>query len=232
MGGRVLGVDACRTGWIGVVAGGPAGAAVQAYFGTGIADLVAAARADGPLAAIAIDIPIGLPDRGRREADVLARGALGRRRSSLFYTPVRAALECASHAQAVAVSRDRAGEGVSAQAYGLRAKILDVDGWVATAPVPVVEGHPELSFAVMGSGPLRHAKKTWAGAVARWGLLADAGIELAGGLGVAGAGAAVDDVLDAAAMAWTARRLVAGHAISRPDPPQVFDDGWPAAIWT
>lgn len=43
--------------------------------------------------------------------------------------------------------------------------------------------------------------------------------------------AAVDDVLDAAAMAWTARRILEQTAASLPDPPEVFSDGWPAAIW-
>jgi predicted RNase H-like nuclease len=42
---------------------------------------------------------------------------------------------------------------------------------------------------------------------------------------------AVDDVLDAAAVAWTARRYVDGAARSLPDPPEAFADGWPAAIW-
>jgi hypothetical protein len=42
-------------------------------------------------------------------------------------TPVRAALGAGSHAAAVEVNRARAGEGVSAQMYGLRSKILEVD---------------------------------------------------------------------------------------------------------
>jgi predicted RNase H-like nuclease len=61
-------------------------------------------------------------------------------------------------------------------------------------------------------------------------LLASAGIALSDDLGVAGR-AAVDDVLDAAAAAWSARRVVMDEAISLPDPPEVFSDGLPAAIW-
>ena len=41
-----------------------------------IDELVEMADADGPLAVVAIDIPIGLPDRGRRQAEVLARKAV------------------------------------------------------------------------------------------------------------------------------------------------------------
>jgi predicted RNase H-like nuclease len=48
-------------------------------------------------------------------------------------------------------------------------------------------------------------------------------------LGPAGA-VPVDDVLDAAAVAWTAARVAAGTARSLSDPPAVFADGLPAAI--
>jgi predicted RNase H-like nuclease len=41
----------------------------------------------------------------------------------------------------------------------------------------------------------------------------------------------LDDVYDAAAMAWTARRVARGEAVSLPDPPEVFSDGIPSAIW-
>ena len=41
----------------------------------------------------------------------------------------------------------------------------------------------------------------------------------------------VDDVLDAAAAAWTATRLLAGAARSLPDPPQRDASGRGIAIW-
>jgi predicted RNase H-like nuclease len=90
--------------------------------------------------------------------------------------------------------------------YGLRVKILEVDGWVRHAGRRVVEVHPEVSFA-------------------------DAGVHLADELGQAGRHAAVDDVLDAGAAAWTAARVATGAATPLPDPPVEHSDGWPAAIW-
>jgi hypothetical protein len=48
----------------------------------------------------------------------------------------------------------------------------------------------------------------------------------------AGSVAAIDDLLDAAIAAWTARRVVREEAAPMPDPPQVFSDGIPSAIWT
>ncbi len=89
-GRRVLGVDSCKAGWVGIVlSDGDPRACVAAQIG----DLVDEADRDGPLEVIAIDIPIGLPDTGRRRADLLARKAAGPRWASVFITPVRAALE-------------------------------------------------------------------------------------------------------------------------------------------
>jgi predicted RNase H-like nuclease len=58
-----------------------------------------------------------------------------------------------------------------------------------------------------------------------------AGIVLPDDLGSAGRAAAVDDVLDAAAAAWTARRVAHGQAHPLPDPPEHLTDGRTAAIW-
>jgi predicted RNase H-like nuclease len=48
---------------------------------------------------------------------------------------------------------------------------------------------------------------------------------------VAGERAGVDDVLDAAAAFWTARRYAEGSAACHPETPEQFDDGPAAAIW-
>jgi len=96
---RVLGVDACKAGWVGLALTG-------LYCGANVAgtidELVEMADADGPLAVVAVDIPIGLPNRGRRQADVLARKAVGTLTSSVFMTPTRAALDAPDHRTASA----------------------------------------------------------------------------------------------------------------------------------
>jgi len=230
--GRVLGVDACRAGWVGIVlsAGDP-----QPYVAPTIRELAEQAAVDGPVGVVAIDIPIGLADTGRRRADQLAREALGRRWPSLFITPVREAVQAGDFPAALAANRRLAGEGISRQAFALAAKILDVDGWlrgISPPPATVVEAHPELSFAELAGAPLAVPKSTWAGAERRRALLAQAGIILAGDLGRAGEQAGVDDVLDAAVAAWTAQRVSQGTARRLPDPPETFSDGLPCAIWT
>lgn len=217
-------MDACKAGWVGVVLHD---GAATVHVAKTIAALVADIEVDDHLAVIGIDIPIGLPDTGRRQADVLAYQLVGPRRSSVFMTPVRAALEAGSHAAAVQLNRELAGEGVSSQAYGLRSKIFEVDSWVRHARRRVVEVHPEVSFAELGGGPPPDGKRTWAGAHHRRRLLAAAGIDLADDVGQAGRHAAVDDVLDAGAAAWTAARVAAGAARPLPDPPVEYSDDWP-----
>jgi predicted RNase H-like nuclease len=222
MAARVLGVDGCKLGWVGVTWEG------EAYFGTSITELLTAA---GPVACVGIDVPIGLPDAGRRQADSLARQLVGRRASSVFTIPVRVALEAPSHADAIAVNRAVTGEGLSAQVFALASKILEVDAFVRTTSTPVIEVHPELSFATLAGSPLPWGKKTWAGMQHRRELLAAAGLRLSSDLGEVGHRAAVDDVLDAAAVAWTSVRFAQGQAISLPDPPEVFSDSISCAIW-
>jgi predicted RNase H-like nuclease len=96
-------------------------------------------------------------------------------------------------------------------------------------PGLLFEAHPEVSFRTMAGEPLAHAKKTWAGQARRRELLAKQGIVLPDSLGPAGQ-APPDDVLDAAAVAWTAHRMATGTAGSYPDPPEI-QDGARIAIW-
>lgn len=200
---------------------------VAAVFASTIAQLASeVADADG----FGVDIPIGLfPDRFR-QADALARHQAGARRSSIFPTPPRGALEAAPYFAANQLSRRLTGSGVSVQAYGLRTKIFEVERWLPGASRPVWEVHPEVSFATLAGHPLAAGKKTWNGSALRRNLLAGAAISLPDDLASAG-GAGVDDVLDAAVVAWSCRRLITGVGRSWPDPPEPGPGGRPIAIW-
>ena len=223
---RVIGIDGCRKGWIGIVAGD---GGVEALFSPQVADVVAGA---GEVAAIAIDIPIGLPDRGVRQADRAARERLGRLASSVFLTPVRAALAAEPYREATAMAMRLTGSGISQQAYRLREKIFEVEEWLPTSPAPVWEVHPEISFAVANGAPLACSKHTWAGGQERRQILARQGLVLDGPLLPAGRHAGPDDVLDAAIAAWSARRLAAGTGQTLPArPEEMTPGGRPMAIW-
>jgi predicted RNase H-like nuclease len=225
----VLGVDACAAGWVGAILE-PGAPRPRIAVAASITALVEAVRQSLDIQAVAIDIPIGLPDASTRQADVLARKALKGKASSVFTTLTRAAYDAQSRAESDRVNRELAGQGVGAQAVGLRDKILEVDAWVRSRPtVAVLEVHPELSFAVMTGAPVLAKKKTDEGRTARLAALAAAGIASPSVL--KGDGYAADDVLDACAAAWTAARRTTGSARSLPEPPETFSDGLPAAIW-
>jgi len=228
MGDAVMGVDGCTHGWVGIVL---TSGRVEALYAPTIGELEAAARGLGEIAVLAIDIPIGLPDAGVRQADVMSRRQVGPRSSSVFSTPVRAALEFDTYESAAPAHRELTSSGMTKQAFALRVKIHEVQAWLPSAMCRVVEAHPEVSFAELAQEPLIHSKSTWAGVELRRNLLETAGIRLPSDLGSAGARAGVDDVLDAAIAAWTAARARDGLARSLPDPPQVFSDGIAAAIW-
>ena len=102
----LVGIDGCRSGWIAVVISNAGEVSAHHLY---LIDDVAAVAPDAKV--IAIDIPIGLPEAGRRQADLAARDFLGRRRNSVFHTPVRAALEAATHAEATAASLRVTGAG-------------------------------------------------------------------------------------------------------------------------
>lgn len=226
----VLGVDACRAGWVGILLDDDR-RDVRGVYGPTIDVLVAAASSDTEVSVVAIDMPIGLPDASIRRADLLGRELAGPRRSSVFTTPVRTAVEQDSYAHASALSRSLTGAGLSKQAFSLKRKLLEVDVWVRTTEHRAFEVHPEVSFAAIAGRHLPHAKKSWAGVADRRRLLSRAGLSIPDDLGTAGARAAVDDVLDAAAAAWTALRIQHGEAQSHPDPAEIFSDGLSSAIW-
>jgi predicted RNase H-like nuclease len=189
----VVGFDACKRGWAAVVL--RPGQPVEAHFVAAIGGITVLVP---DLEVIAIDIPIGLLDSGMRRADLAAKAVLGSRRSSVFMTPVRAAIEAASHAEATAISVTHSGLGISQQSYALRAKILEVDRWLADAPCPVYEVHPEVSFTELLGHPARATKKSWQGAVERRAALATVGIDLDEIDPAVGALIGSDDMLDAA----------------------------------
>jgi predicted RNase H-like nuclease len=221
---RVAGIDGCKGGWVGVVL---ARDDVVVVAGRTIASVV---RDAGPVGVVGVDIPIGLPRGAVRAADRAAQTFLGARRSTVFSTPIRDALEAPTLAEAIAVSRDRTGAGISAQAYALRARILEVAAWLDGAGLDVREVHPEVSFSVMVGRPMSSPKKSWNGTQERVAALEAAGIRLPADLGRAGATAGVDDILDAAAAAWSARRIARGDARCFPDPPEDVA-GRAVAIW-
>jgi predicted RNase H-like nuclease len=207
---RVVGIDGTKGGWV----------AVELEDGRFVRDYVLRPETNDfrelrEAVVLAVDIPIGF---GPRQADAAARAFLPGAASTVFTTPSREVL----------TRPFGPGLGASAQAHALGPRIVHVTA-LERHDDRIHEAHPEVSFRAMNRGaPLAHRKKSAGGALARIGLLREQGIELHG-LRAAGL-APIDDVLDAAACAWTAQRIATGHAGSLPNSPEIVD-GRLVAIW-
>lgn len=221
---RVLGVDACNGGWLGVELDN--GSFVSAYTRPTLADLVGQAP---EARVVAVDMPLGLLEHGWRDADLTAVAVLGPRRSSLFRIPPRAVWEEQDYPTANQRCRRLTGGGLSRQAWGLRVKLLEANAFWRNHTDLVYEVHPEVSFRHLAGEPLAHPKRTWNGLALRRDLLRRHGVAIPDDVGDVGR-AALDDALDAAAAAWSAHRIGTGNAISYPDPPQLSATGDKVAI--
>lgn len=122
----VAGADGCKRGWSVVLCEVETGQWATRIV-AGFADLFELAEAPGIICA---DIPIGLHEHtppGGRACEALARSVLGPRRSSVFSALGRQVLASLTQADAHATSLAGGGIGIGAQAWGLAAKLREVD---------------------------------------------------------------------------------------------------------
>jgi predicted RNase H-like nuclease len=200
----VAGVDGCHGGWIAFKVDLPAQAT-----SVEVVDLSAWLRERPPdLACVAIDIPIGLLE-GPRACDVAARKLLGQPRgSSVFPAPCRAALGTKTYPEASATNQLKTTKGLSQQAWGITPKIKQVDDAITPdCQRWACEVHPEVCFwALNQRHPMKHNKKTKEGVTERVVLLRRVFPQIETHLTDRPRGVGPDDLLDAAAAAWTALR--------------------------
>ena len=184
----------------------------------------------GEVAAVGIDMPIGLASgTQRREADAAARAFVGPRRSSVFPTYPREVYAASTIEAAREVSLRLLGISISDQAYRLGERLLELERAVVGRG-NIWEVHPEVSFTALANRHLTWPKTSWNGFHERVGILRDANIEIPASIGDIG-NAGTEDVLDAAAAAWSARRIADRTAASLPTEPTQFLDERPLAIW-
>jgi predicted RNase H-like nuclease len=214
----LAGIDGCPAGWVAAI---QVDTEVELRLASCLKDLVAGLPARSLLA---IDMPIGLPEAGPRECDVLARRRLGAARgASVFAAPVRAVLNARDYATALARHRRADGRGLSRQAFNILPMIREVDRLLASWPNlrrRMIEVHPESSFARWNGGaPIPAGKKTREGRQqrshlvdTRWPGLREAFLALTLRREVA-----EDDILDAFAALWSAERYARGEALCLPE---------------
>lgn len=247
----LAGVDGCKAGWI-AIRQDPGGSPVAGVY----PDFEGLLAALPPDAIVAVDMPIGLPEvssRGGRGPEALVRPLLGERQSSVFAIPSRAAVyadtaafstmeawyEAHRRASAMAVATSDPPRGVSIQAFGIFAKIREIDRLLVEQPglqSRIFESHPEVAFWRLNGGRAMGLPKKIKGAVnpagmeERRALLACHGYERGFLDQTPPRGAAADDFLDAAAMLVIAGRIARCDAVSYPDPPLVDGRGIRVAI--
>lgn len=225
----IAGVDGCRSKWL-AIAQEPG----RRHYAATVLQTEELASQSWDL--IAIDIPIGLPDRGAREADVAARKFIRPRGSSVFPSPIRPALSAQSWREGCDITYAHDGRRITQQTFAILPKIRDIDRYVRSTNLRdrLFEVHPEVSFAAWNEGPMLYPKRDQRGHDDRRSLIAkyfgeDAFESVRAQ--VRGKDVAADDIADAFAALWTANRLLVGAAATLPATPQYDSLGLPMHIW-
>lgn len=238
----VAGVDGCRAGWLVVLRDREDPRAAKVGLLNSFGEILAMPEKPG---LIAIDIPIGLPERvvvGGRRCDREARAKLGGRQSSVFAMPARAAVECLTYAEAcaAALARSDPPRKVSKQAFNLFPKIREVDHLMTPELQDhIVEGHPEVAFwNLNGRKPLDLPKKVKSranpdGLARRCELLVGVGYdpEFLAHRHLPASKAGPDDLIDAVVNSWTASEIAKGRGVRFPDLPERDGKGLRMEIW-
>ena len=224
----ISGVDGCSWGWLAVTKELPTGRIAWSVH-TSTESLFAEHQT---AKVIAIDIPIGLPERGPRMCDLKARQLLGAQRGeAIFAAPTRPELPT-DDAAAVRGADDKPQAGKRTwHALRVLKRVMQVDAVLRKFPGlrdRVHEIHPEVSFFFLGGGrPTRHSKETPVGRSERESLLT-----AAFGRAVTEALTAcyytqttADDVFDAFAALWTAERIHNKKHLTLPPAPPVDTAG-------
>jgi pyridoxal kinase len=229
----VLGLDGCRGGWIGVWYDihGHASPRHQVF-----------ARLDQILLepdrpdVIAIDMPIGFPERaqpGGRQCEREARTRLKGKTSSVFSAPSREALGAGSYEEACRINAKEGGPGLSRQSFSLFPKMREVDAFMASSLGPAIhETHPETAFAVLNRGPILERKRTAEGRAARLTALRkmDFPVSVIDPHAYPNTQVAPDDLVDAAICAVVAQRIANGQHLTLPENPPYDARGLKMAI--
>jgi predicted RNase H-like nuclease len=227
----VAGIDGCRAGWIVVLLRRTQSTWThQVILCPKFVDILSL---DPTPAVIAIDIPIGLLDKpqpGGRACDRQARQLLGHRASSIFTPPTRPMLKATRYEQVRQ-------QGLSIQSFNILPKIREVDQLMT--PVlqqRVYETHPELAFMSLAGVPMQYNKKTLEGREERLRILKRVFQDMrqafeSACMALKRSEVAMDDLLDAYVLAWTALRISTGQGNRVPADPLIDRKGLSMKIW-
>lgn len=214
---RIAGVDGCPGGCLCIVLDTD-----TSTFRIALFRLAAELLAHDPfIQVMTIDMPIGLANNGRRLCDELARNLLGNRHVCVQNAPIRQALYAPSRLAASAVTQAAVNRQVGSNEWSMYPKIINLD--LAITPLHqrwCFEIHPEVGFYGWNNGvALQDKKDSDTGRQAREALIdtawPNARVPLLASLqqqGISLEHYALDDLNDAFAALWTARKILPGQA--------------------
>jgi len=144
-----LGVDWAGSCWVVVKAGDETGVTTE----PSILNVWDEHGESDDVAAILVDIPIGLPPSGPRACDDAAADFSGTRSSTVFSVPGREAV----YTDDYSCAREKNDDSLGSQSWWLLPRIQEVDVFLQRhrkALKKIYESHPEICFASLNGGPL------------------------------------------------------------------------------
>ena len=218
---QIIGIDGCKRGWFSVWQN-PDDTIQSSIFST-LNHLKDFFNDEAHLI-IGIDMPVVLSDFIPRVADQLARKLLSKKASSVFTAPTPEMLEQPNYERASYVSKRLFGKSMSLQSWYLFPKIKDVQTIIHDAHINLYEIHPELSFRAMNHEEvILESKKSKEGFEIRNALLRRhfESFDFESIRNLYPRKDVMDnDILDAMAVLWSARRIKANEASFLPKIPE------------
>ena len=205
-----VGIDGCKNGWVSVGNNCNDFKKSVTMFKKKFSDIIN----DYPSNTVfLVDMPLMLSKKKKiRSCDIEAKIFLKKRKSTIFFAPSLQALKAENYEQANKINKKVTTYGLSKQSWNLFEKINEIQPYAYDKTV--FEGHPECSFAMYNRAPIEHSKTSVKGIFLRIEILNTIGFDL---INLSKKlsdeiNAKPDDLIDAAILCWSAKRIINGEA--------------------
>lgn len=217
----IIGIDGCKSGWFSIWENQDK--SIHSAVFSNLNELKNFFKNESQLI-LGIDMPVVLSEVIPRQADQLARKLLSKKASSVFTAPTPEMLDQPNYEKASLVSKRLFGKSMSLQSWYLFPKIKDVQTMIHHEDMQIYEIHPELSFRAMNNEQvILESKKTQEGFALRNALLS---MHFKNFIfeDIRNQHARKDvmdnDILDALAVLWSAKRIQSNQASYLPQAPE------------
>ena len=217
----IIGIDGCKSGWFSIWENQDK--SIHSSVFSNLNELKNFFKNESQLI-LGIDMPVVLSEVIPRQADQLARKLLSKKASSVFTAPTPEMLDQPNYEKASLISKRLFGKSMSLQSWYLFPKIKDVQTMIHHEDMQIYEIHPELSFRAMNNEQvILESKKTHEGFALRNALLS---MHFKNFIfeeirrHYARKDVMDNDILDALAVLWSAKRIQSNQASYLPQAPE------------